>query len=114
MKGDPSSPRYTRVGDKIGLMVKEHIRPGQMIETGVMVQTIMQDRIIEVIDLEEISEGTTGKIVEKGTEVKGIVATIGIEIDQEREPLQETIGEIETLALTGLDQGPELVQIGIG
>ena len=73
MKGDPSSHRYKKVGDKIGLMVKEDIKPGQMIETRVMVQTIIQDKVIEVTDLEEISEGTTDNIVEKNTEVKDIV-----------------------------------------
>ena len=95
-------------------MVKEDIGPGQMIEIRVMVQTIIQDKIIEVIDLEEISEGIIDRIVEKGTEMKGMVTTIEIGIDQEGEPLQETIGEIEALAMIGLDQGPELVQIGIG
>ena len=55
------------------------------------------------------------RIVEKVTEMKGIVITI-IEIgtDQGREPLQETIEGIGVLAMIGLDQGPELVQIGIG
>ena len=43
-----------------------------------------------------------------------MVATIQVGIDQEGEPSQETIGEIEALAMIGLDQGPELVQIGIG
>ena len=79
-----------------------------------MVQTIIQDKIIEVIDLEEISEGITDRIVEKSTGVKGMITTIEIGIDQEGELLQETIGEIEALAMIGLDQGPELVQIGIG
>ena len=64
-----------------------------MIETRVMVQTIVQDIIIEVIDIEEISERITDRIVEKNTEVKGMVTTIGIGIDQEGEPLQETIGD---------------------
>ena len=95
-------------------MVKEDIRPGQMIETRVMVQTIVQDKIIEVTDLEEISEGITDRVVEKSTEVKGMATTIEIGIDQEGESLQETIGEIEALSMIGLDQGPELVQIGIG
>ena len=36
-----------------------------MTETRVMVQTIIQDKIIKVIDLEEISEGITDRIVEK-------------------------------------------------
>ena len=95
-------------------MVKEDIGPGQMRETRVMVQTIIQDKIIEVIDLEEISEGITDRIVEKNIEVKGMVTTIAIGIDQEGEPSQESIGEIEALAMIGLDQGPELVQIGVG
>ena len=114
MKGDPSSHRYIKVGDKIGLMVKEDIKPGQVIETRVMVQTIIQDKVIEVTDLEEISEGTTDKIVEKNTEVKGMVTTIEIGIDKEGEPSQEIIGEIEALVMIGLDQGPVLVQMGIG
>ena len=46
--------------------------------------------------------------------MKGIVTIIEIGIDQQREALQETIGEIEALAMTGLGQGPEPVQIGIG
>ena len=95
-------------------MVKEYIEPGQMIETRVMVQAIIQDKIIEVTDLEEISEGTTDNIVEKNTEVKGMVTTIEIGIDQKGEPSQEIIGEIEALVMIGLDQGPELVQIGTG
>ena len=66
------------------------------------------------MDLEKISEGIVDRIVEKVTEMKGMVTTIEIGIDQGREPLQETIGEIEALAMIGLDQGPELIQIGIG
>ena len=63
-------------------MVKEDIGPGQMTETRVMVQTIIEDKIIEVIDLEEISEGITDRIVEQNIEVKGMVTTIGTGIDQ--------------------------------
>ena len=56
-------------------MVKEDIRLGQMIETGVMVQTAIQDRIIRVIDSEEILEEIAGKVVEKVTEMKDMVST---------------------------------------
>ena len=94
-------------------MVKEYIEPGQMIERRVMMQTIIQDKIVEVKDLEEISERTTDKIVEN-TEVKGMVTTIETGIDQEGELSQEIIGEIEALAVIGLDKGPELAQIGTG
>ena len=85
-----------------------------MIETGVMVQTAIQDRVIGVIDLEEILEEITGRVVEKVTEMKGMVATtIEIGKDQGREHLQEIIEGIGVPAMIGLDQGPELVQIGI-
>ena len=82
MKGDPLSNEYIKVGDRIGLMVKEHIRPDQMIETRVIVQAIIQDKIIEVIDLKEILEGIVDRIVEKVIEMKGMVTTIEIGIDQ--------------------------------
>ena len=79
-----------------------------------MIRVIMQDKIIKVIGLEEISEETTDKIVEEGTGVKEIAVMIGIGIGQERESLQETIEEIEVLVLIDLYQGPEQVQIEIG
>ena len=80
-----------------------------------MVQTAIQDRIIGVIDSEEILEEITDRVVEKVTEMKGMVTTtVEIGTDQGREHLQETIEGIEVLAMIGLDQGPELVQIGIG
>ena len=114
MKGDPSSHQYIKVGDRIGLMVKEDIKPGQMIETGVMMQTAIQDKIIGVIDSEEILEEIADRVLEKVTEMKGIVTTtIEIGTHQGREPLQETIEGIDVLAMIGLDQGPELIQIGI-
>ena len=83
MREDPLSHRYIKVGDKIGLMVREDMRPGQMIERRVMVQTIIQDKIIKEIDLEEISEGIIDRIVEKNTEMKGMATTIEMGIDQE-------------------------------
>ena len=52
-----------------------------------MVQTEIQDRIIKVVGIEEALEGIIGKIVEKGTEMKGIVTTTEIGIDQGREHL---------------------------
>ena len=57
-----------------------------MTETGVMTQAAIPDRIIEVIDLEEILEETVGRVVGKATEMKDMVTiTIEIETDQERE-----------------------------
>ena len=86
MKGDPLSHKYIKVGDRIGLMVKEGIRLDQMTETGVMVQTAIQDKIIGVIDSEEILEETADRVVDNVTEMKGMVTTtIEIGTDQGRE-----------------------------
>ena len=76
----------------------------------------MQGKIIGAIDLEEVSEGTVDRIVEKITGMKGMVATIEIGIGQGKETLQGVMvmEETEALAMIGQDQGPELVQIGIG
>ena len=75
MRGDPSSHKYIKVREGIGLMVKEDINLGQMIETGVMVQTAIQDRIIGVIDSEEILDKIVGRVVKKVIELKGMVTT---------------------------------------
>ena len=71
-------------------------------------------QIIEAIDLEETSEDMVDRTVKKITGMKGMVTTIEIGIDQEKELLQGVMEETEALAMIGLDQGPELVQIGIG
>ena len=56
------------------------------------------------------------KIIEKIVGMKGIVVTIEIGIGQGKEFIQGImiITEIEARATTDLDQGLELVQIGIG
>ena len=56
------------------------------------------------------------KIIETITGMKGMVVTIEIGIGRGKELLQGimVIIEIEALAMIDLDQGPELVQIGIG
>ena len=88
MREGPLSHKYIKVRDRIGLMVKEDISLDQMTESGAMVQTAIPDRIVKVVDLGEISEETADKIVEKGTEMKGMVTTtIEIGTDQEREHL---------------------------
>ena len=114
MREGCSDHRYIRVEDRIDPITKGDISLGQMIGAGTMAQAELQDKIIEVIGLEEALGGITDKIVERGIEMRGIVITvIEIEIDQGREHLQETIEETEVLAMTGLDQGLEQVQTGI-
>ena len=59
-----------------------------MTETGAMVQRTIPDRTIEVTDLGEILEEIVDKVVEKGTEMRGMAATtIEIGTDQGREHL---------------------------
>ena len=59
-----------------------------MIGTGAMAQAETQDKIIEVIGLEETSEGIIGKTVERDIGIKGMAITvIEIEINQGREHL---------------------------
>ena len=89
-------------------MIRGHIRPDQMIETEVTIQAITQDKIIKVIDSEEISEETIDNTVEKGTGAKEIAMVIAVEIGigQEREGM-------EALIVIDLDQDPEQVQTEI-
>ena len=88
MKEGPLSHRYIKVGDTIGHLVWRYISPDQMTETGAMAQTVMPDRIIDVIDLGEILEERVDRLVGKGTEMQGMVTiTIEIGTDQEREHL---------------------------
>ena len=86
MREGHSNHRYIRVEDRIGSTIKGDISLGQMTGTGIMAQAEIQDKIIEVIGLEEALGGITGMIAERGIEVKGIVITVTeIEIDQGRE-----------------------------
>ena len=79
-----------------------------------MAQAEIQDKIIEVIGLEETLEGIIGKTVERDIGMKGIAVTvIEIEIDQGREHLKGTIEETEVLAMIGLHQGLEQAKTGI-
>ena len=86
MREGPLSHNYIKVEDRIGHTVREDISLGHMTEAGAMIQIATQDRTIEVIDLGEILEEIVDKIVEKGTEMRGMITTtIEIGTDQERE-----------------------------
>ena len=72
-------------------------------------QTVVQDRVIEVIDSEKILEEITGRILGKGIEVREIIIMIelGIGIGQETGILQGVMEGIEALTAVDLDQDPE-------
>ena len=97
-------------------MVKEVNKLGQIMEIGDTLQITVQGKIIEATDLEEISKGMVDKVIEKITGMKDMVVTIEIGIDQGKEPLRgiKVNEKIESLTMIDLDQGPGLVQIGIG
>ena len=113
MKESPLSHKYTKVEDKVDPMVKEDTKPGQIVETGDIGQIIAQGKIKEATDLEEISEGMVDKIIDNYRNER--YGNNNIEIGQGKELLQgvTVMEEIEALAMTGLGQGPELVQIEI-
>ena len=72
----------------MGSTTKGDISIGQTTGTGIMAQAEIQEKIIEVVGLEEALGGITGKIAERDIEMKGIVITATeIEIDQGREHL---------------------------
>ena len=59
-------------------MAREVIRIGQIMEVGDILQMIVQDRIIEATDSEEIPEGIVDRIIEEITGMKDIIE---VEID---------------------------------
>ena len=61
----PFCHKYTKVEDRADLMVKEVTTLGQIIEIGNTLQIIVQGKIIEATDLEEISEGMVDNGLEK-------------------------------------------------
>ena len=94
---DSSNHKYTRAEVRIGLMVREVIRTGRIVETGDNLQIIDPDRATETAMLGGIPEGMVDKIIEETIEVKGIMTTIEAGIGQEKEHLQEitVVAEIE-------------------
>ena len=94
---------------------REVTKIGQIVEVGDTSQIIVQDRIIEATDLEETPEGIVDRITEEITGMKDIISITEIEVDQEKEILQEiTItAEMEVQAIVDQDQGLEPIQIEI-
>ena len=116
MKEGLSNHKYTKAEVRIDLMVREVITTDLIVEIGDNSQIIAQDRITEVTILEEILEGIVDSIVEETTELKDIIITIEIGIDQEKEHSKEikVAAEIEAQAIVDQDQGLEQIQIGTG
>ena len=69
----------------------------------------MRGKITKIMDTEKILEENTGRIVEKGIEMKETIAMINlaIEIGQETEILQGVMAGTEALIAAELDHDPE-------
>ena len=116
MKKGLSNHKYTKAEVRIGLMVREVIRTGQVVEIGDNLQIIDPDRITEVAILEGTLEGMVDRIVEKTIEMKDIMTTKEIGIGQEKRHSQEitVVVEIKVQVIVDQDQGLKLIQIGTG
>ena len=95
MRKDPLNPKYIRVEVSIGLMVREVVRTGQVVEIGDNVWILDPDRITEVAILEGTLEDMVDRITEETIEMKDMT-TIETEIGQEKECLQEITVITET------------------
>ena len=107
MKESLSNHKYTKAEVKIDPMAREVTRIGQMVEVGDSSQIIVQDKIIEATDLEEMLEGIADRVIEEITGMKDTITITEIEVDQEKDISQEiTItAEIEVQAIIDQDQG---------
>ena len=112
MRKGPLNPKYIRVEVRIGLIIREVIRTGQIVGTGESKQVVDPDRTIEIAILEETLEDMVDKIIEKDIEVIDIVITTEAGTDQEKGHSQESIvvAETEVQVTVDQDQDLELVQ----
>ena len=116
MRKGPLNSKYIRVEVRIGLIIREVIRTGQVVGTGDSSQIVGPDRTIEIAIFKETLEGMVDKIIEEVIAIIDIMITIEAGIDQEKGHLQEIIvvAEIEVQVTVDQDQDLELVQIETG
>ena len=79
MRKDPLNPKYVRVELSIGLMLREVIRTGQVVEIGDILWIIDPDRITELAILGGTLENMVDRIIEETIEMKDIMTTIETE-----------------------------------
>ena len=115
MRKGPLNPKYIRVEVKVGLIIREVIRTGQIVGTGDSIQVVGPEKTIETVILEETLEGMIDKIVEEDIEMTDIMIIIEAGIDQGKGHSQEIIVVAEIEVQVTVDQGQdlELVQIQI-
>ena len=84
MRKGPLNLKYIRVEVRIGLIIKEVIRTGQILGTGDSIQVVGPDRTIEIGILEETLEDIVDKIIEEDIEMIDIVITVEAGTDQKK------------------------------
>ena len=116
MRKGPLNPKYIRVEVRIGLIIREVIRTGQIVGTGDSIQVVGPDKTIETVIFEGTLESMVDKIVEEDIEMIDVMIIIEAGIDQEKGYSQEIIvvAEIEVQVTVDQCQDLELVQIEIG
>ena len=110
MKESLSNCKYTKAKVRIDPMAREVTKIGQIVEIGNILWMIVQDRIIEATDLEEIPEGIVDRMIEEIIGMKDTITTI----DRNRLRERYCTAETEVQAIVDWGQGLEPVQIGIG
>ena len=89
-------PFKPQIYKRIGLIIREVIRTGQIVGTGDNIQAAGPDRTIETVIFKETLEGMKDKIIEEDIEMIDIMIIIEAGTDQEKGHSQETIvAEIE-------------------
>ena len=108
MRKDPSNPKYTRVEVRIGLIIREVIRTGQIVGTGDSIQIVGPDKTIETVIFEETLEGMEDKIIEEDIEMIEITIIIKAGIGQEKGHFQEIMVTVELGVQVTVGQGQDL------
>ena len=117
MRKDPSNPRFTRVGVRVGPIIRKITRievVDQLLGVGDNMGTIDADKTIETITFEETPEGMKDITIEKNAEIIGAMNVIEVEIGQEKGQFQGAIVTIEIEAPVAVDQGQDLELVLIG
>ena len=116
MRKDPSNPNCIRVEVRIGLIIREVIRTGQIVGTGDSIQIVGLDKSIETIIFEETLVGMEDKIIEEDIEMIKIMIIIEAGIGQEKGHFQEIMVTVELRVQVTVDQGQdlELAQTEVG
>ena len=111
MRKDPSNPKYIRVEDRTGPIIREVIRievVGQTVETGDSMGIIDQDKTIETINFEGTLEDMADEIIEESIEIIGAMNITEAGTGQEKGHSQETMVTIGIGVPVTVDQDQDL------